>query len=197
MGSTRWGHDARCCSEACGVAYATSPERTRAELARIDRELNALRDERETWWRRLVVEPRDEPKLPPDETRDRELRRAILAAWVDGQRELRTALRVWADWLASHDDPLGDVIAELVECDCGVGIGDRLAEQGQAILRLRVTREMLLMPRIHIQVADLTRGGPRWQLRGTTSGGRSVLILLAGAWGAGQDETPGIDGARP
>lgn len=40
--STNWGHGFSCCSDACGVAFANSPERFTREIALIDEHIDGL-----------------------------------------------------------------------------------------------------------------------------------------------------------
>jgi len=46
MGSSAWGHDYACCSEACGVAFENSAKRWQLELHEVDREIKNLKDHR-------------------------------------------------------------------------------------------------------------------------------------------------------
>lgn len=52
VSSTSWGHGYACCSEQCGVAFATNPKRFEMELERIDGQIAGLQHER----RELVKE---------------------------------------------------------------------------------------------------------------------------------------------
>lgn len=45
MGSTTWGHDYMCCSETCGVAFATSPVRREMERKSIQLRISILKDQ--------------------------------------------------------------------------------------------------------------------------------------------------------
>ena len=57
MGSSKWGHEAMCCSDACGIAYRDSPQRAAVELERIEYELQFLRQQRRYWQRVAVSRP--------------------------------------------------------------------------------------------------------------------------------------------
>jgi len=42
MGSTSWGHDYMCCSEACGVAFKSNPKRLEMDREKIKIEIRNL-----------------------------------------------------------------------------------------------------------------------------------------------------------
>ena len=42
MGSTSWGHDYMCCSDACGTAFKTNPKRLKMDRAKIKSQIKAL-----------------------------------------------------------------------------------------------------------------------------------------------------------
>lgn len=42
MGSTSWGHDYMCCSDACGIAFKTNPKRLEMDREKIKFQIAAL-----------------------------------------------------------------------------------------------------------------------------------------------------------
>ena len=54
MGSTAWGHSYSCCSDACGIAFATSPKRYQMEIAALDEEIGSLTSTRRELVKRLM-----------------------------------------------------------------------------------------------------------------------------------------------
>lgn len=42
MGSTSWGHDYMCCSEACGVAFKSNPKRLEMDREKIKSQIRNL-----------------------------------------------------------------------------------------------------------------------------------------------------------
>ena len=45
MGSTSWGHDYMCCSDACGIAFKTNPKRLEMDREKIKSKIAALQYE--------------------------------------------------------------------------------------------------------------------------------------------------------
>lgn len=42
MGSTSWGHDYMCCSDACGIEFKTNPKRLEMDKSKIKNQIKAL-----------------------------------------------------------------------------------------------------------------------------------------------------------
>lgn len=59
MGSTRWGHDAKCCSDACGKAYSGSVKEAEAELARARDALAEAQRSVDRWSHSLMCRQRN------------------------------------------------------------------------------------------------------------------------------------------